>query len=268
VRSDNVELAASIRVAQVQVAMDEAVCLAPHVPAREALDLLKAHNFDHAPVLVKKRPRFWVSRAALERSGARYVSDVQEPIETSQLIAAQASIGELVAGLAAADFLFVLDRRDIAGFVTWSDLNKQPVRSYFYLRVAAFEAFLAESIRTSVGDDKAFALLPSDRQATLTKVRAQARHDNHELGWISYFYLDDLLAATRQLPRVREAMGVSSLKRWTDHTEGLPRVRNASVHLVRDLVDSRWPAHELAKVDRHLDQLLGPTVRAPSGAAR
>jgi hypothetical protein len=91
--------------------------------------LLEA-NFDDAPVLMRGRDDGLVRRDDLSQSGMNWVGDARRDIHPELLVSAEAGIADLVGGLKSVPFLFVLDGRRISGFVTPTELNKQPARSY------------------------------------------------------------------------------------------------------------------------------------------
>ncbi len=225
-----------------------------------AFELMERLNYDHAPVLVGGRPSFWVAKEALAETAVKVVGDATRSISPDVLVSGDASLSELLEGLQAQPFLFVFEGRSISGVITTSDLNKQPARTYFFLRIAEFESRLAAFVRERVGDDEAYLLLPNQRRGELETVRARARRDNLELGWISYFYLSDLLEVVRRNALLRAALGDPDERHWNNRTEGLAGVRNAAVHLVRDLVDSGRSAAALSRIDINLTE--APLSRA------
>lgn len=265
---NEVDIADSIKARWLQVRLADAVTFQRHDPASAALERLAAANFDHAPVLQADRAIGFVRREDLQRPGIRWVGEVQAPIGPGLLVSADATVGDLLGGLAAAPFVFVLEGRDISGFVTPSDLNKQPSRSYFFLLLAELELGLTEIVGRKVGADQALALLPEARQQQIRQFGERARKANLESEWITYFVLGDLLQVVKNSPDTLALLGYRAPQSWEKKTREFAQVRNAVVHAVRDLVDARHSPAHLERVDKDLRHVVDRTRLALEALGR
>jgi hypothetical protein len=146
------------------VPMSQAFSVDPKDAAADAAARLRHERFDQAPVVDGDRILGFVLTRHLAQ--ARRVADAMTPLGSGNVVSADASIGRLMEWIIDPGFLFVLEGRDVTGFIAVSDFNKQPVRGYLYLLLARLEVGLAELVRRRFPDQRdALALLPPDGRA-------------------------------------------------------------------------------------------------------
>jgi CBS domain-containing protein len=251
------DISAAIQVRHLQVRLGEAVVLTPTDSAGDAAAKLAPHGFDQAPVLDGGRV-LGLFNVADVPTGNPLVGDCVRPIRPEYLVSADAPVSRVLAWLIEAPCLFVLDGRQITGFIVEADLNKQPARTYFYLLVASLEAGLAGLIREWMHGDE-FVLLPVLSQAMRSRVlemRAEAQSDDVDADLVAYFLFTDILRVIGHVPEMRSQLGVSSAKSWRKRTGALIGLRNAVMHPARDLLGPDRPVARLVELDALLRDLL------------
>jgi hypothetical protein len=154
--------------------------------------------------------------------------------------------------------LFVLDGRRISGFLTPSDLNKQPARLYFYLLIASLEMALAQSLRRWAGpeEDRILESLPPLARARVLEARSESRIDDVDADLIAFLSFSDILRAVGRNEEIRDPLGMRSARVWHDQTGGLTGVRNAVMHPARDLLSRTRPLSKFVDYDAVLRRLL------------
>jgi CBS domain containing-hemolysin-like protein len=123
------DISASIAVRHVMTPMKNAVTVSRSDRPTVALELLRDKNFDQAPVVDGDRLVGVVDLHALKTAGSAASLPFQQ-LTTRLVISANASVGAALPRLQAVPMLFVVDESGIAGFITPSDLNKHPVRTF------------------------------------------------------------------------------------------------------------------------------------------
>jgi hypothetical protein len=261
------DISAAIQVRHLQVRLEEALVLTPTERADLATAKLAPRGFDQAPVLDGGRVvgLFHIENAA---TSTALVGDVVRPIRPEHLVSADAPVSRVLSWLIEVPCLFVLDGRQITGFIVEADLNKQPARTYFYLLVASLEAGLAGLIRDWMGGDESRLLpvLSEPMRERILEMRAEARRDDLDADLVAYFLFSDILRVIAHVPEVRSQLGMSSAKAWKKRTGALIGLRNAVMHPARDLLGSDRSLARLVELDAFLRDLLR-RVEAPPALA-
>ncbi len=149
------DLTQAFQARHLAVLMEDALAFSPATPVAEAHQQLSADNYDQAPVLDGGRILGFVLTRRLEDAPAgSTVAEFQTPIGPGNIVSADAPVSRLLHWIVEPGFLFVLDGREVAGFVTVSDFNKQPARAYLYLLLTTFEIALADMARRRFGPEQ------------------------------------------------------------------------------------------------------------------
>lgn len=251
------EIHLAIRVRQCQTAMDQALAFEPESDEARVHDELEVAKFDQAPVIQGGVPTGYVLRRELAPSSRRPVGAVAHPLEPSVMVSADAPLGRALSWLAAKSFLFVLDGVEISGFVTPSDVNKQPGRTYLFLLIAELELAMSEIVRAHHPDQKdAIELLGRERIPAVHERYEEEQRLNVEADLVSCVQFADLLTITGKSPACRSAFSASSRSEWDRLTGSLDGLRNAVMHPVRPILNDRRSLKELVELSGRLEALL------------
>ena len=260
---DRSDIARGIKAHHLQVPIGEALSFAPDEPATSARERLAQANYDHAPVLEAGHVVGIVRRDALDALDVQTVGDASHAVGSELLVSADATVASLLGWLATSPFLFVLDGRDITGFVAPGDLNKQPGRTYFFLLLAELEIGLAEVVRRlfAAAPAQPLELLTPSRRGKVLEQFAKAAAADREPDYVAYFNLTDLLRVARRSSDMHRLLDIPSGEQWERMTGAFVGVRNAVVHGVRDLVDAERGPADLQGIDQRLHAALDATSK-------
>lgn len=184
-------------------------------------------RFDQAPVMSGRRPVGWVATDDLK--GHRTVKSAMTPLNDCTLVSAESSIASVLQILPANNFLFVVDKHGLSGFIVHSDLDRHAVRSYLYLLIAGIEMLLAEVVKGAIPADQIMASIRSDQKSRFE----QAYAANQEASPAEYLYIGELITLFTQTPYA------SDPRLWdkplTDLLIRVKAFRNDVMHPVRSL---------------------------------
>lgn len=178
--------------------------------------------------LAERPIRRYVDASHLNASD-RAIADSAISIDARHLVTSGLGLADGVLALREQRFYFVLEGKDLAGIVTWSDLQKSPVSMVIFGLVLAAEAALDRLIIKHHGDDWS-RVLPDGRRAKALDVFAERRRRSVEIDLIQCLMLEDRLTLLRKTPAMREELAfprVADVRAWAK--ELLP-LRNALAH--------------------------------------
>lgn len=239
------------------VPMSQAFAVAPRDDAAEAAARLRERRFDQAPVMERERILGFILTRKLTETRIRYVSDAMVPLGSGNVVSADASIGRLMEWIIEPGFLFVLEGRDVTGFIAPSDFNKQPVRGYLYLLLARLEVGLAELVRRRFANQEdALAVLPAEGQTTVRDRYDDDRIANQESELLAYFDFSHLVRVVAEDGELRQMVGAGSRNGWSNHSGGLVRLRNEVMHPVRNVVLAKGSLIHLQDREQRIRRLI------------
>jgi CBS domain-containing protein len=249
------------------VPMSQAFSVAPRENAAEAAARLREQRFDQAPVCEDERILGFVLTRHLDGSPIRRVSDAMIPLGSGNVVSADASIGRLMEWIIDPGFLFVLEGRDVTGFIAVSDFNKQPVRGYLYLLLARLEIGLAELVRRRFpNQEDALALLPLDGQAIVRDRYDDDRTADEESELVAYFDFSDLVRVVTEDTELRRIVSGQSRNGWSNYAGGLVQLRNDVMHPVRNAVLAKGGLIRLQGREQRIRGLIAKVEGVLSGA--
>ena len=155
-----------------------------------------------------------------------------------------------------APFLYVLDGRDIEGFIMPTDVNKQAGRTYFYLRLAEFEVFLADLLRHLVESTDLEQRLGEERLNKLVPAIERDKGRDVATDLVSYMNFADLLRVAGRTPEILGRFGCASKTVWDKETGALDGLRNKVMHPAKPLLKEGRAIGPLLKLDQRLQDLL------------
>lgn len=242
------------------IPMPLAFTLAHDCPAAAGANELRARNFDQAPVLQGGRIVGFVLRRRLEEPGTRLVGDVTVSVGPPNIVSANASVADLLDWIADPGFLFVLEGRELMGFVTVADFNKQPCRAYLYLLLATFEIGLADYLRHQFRDRQTeiFDVVQTSGGRAAHELYEADVAANIDADPVSYLGFPQLLDAVGRAPIGLQFVGAASRSAWDRESGSLVALRNSVMHPTRSLVDAKAG---LLRLREQRDRLLQLSAR-------
>lgn len=239
------------------VPMSEAYSVAPREPASDAFARLHERRFDQAPVADGGSLLGFILTRHLGQPGVGRVQEVMTPLGSGNVVSADASISRLMEWIIDPGLLFVIEGRDVTGFISVSDFNKQPVRGYLYLLLARLEIALAALIRPHYPDQEvALHALTDDGQTTVRNRFEGDRHVDDESELLAYFDFSDLVQVVGADHRLLEAVGHQSRSAWADYAGGLVVLRNEVMHPVRNSVIAKGGLIRLHQREQRIRALV------------
>jgi len=169
-------VAEAIQARLLQTPLSAAEWVDPAEDARGAAERLRARTFDQAPTGTGLAVEGFVLTDELARAEVGAIAGHHlHPLDASHVVSGSAPVLPVLEALAAGGrMVFVVDGREVTGFITDSDLNKHPVRTHFYLLLSSLEAVMAAWVRREFPDLEVAVELLGDEA---TKVRSRYRRD-------------------------------------------------------------------------------------------
>lgn len=228
---------------QIATALEGAVTVSIDEDPKRAAARLGAHRFDQAPVVQGVDTVMgWASSYYLAR--AQMVTDVLTPLSATPIVAASASVAEVLS-LVKTGLVFCVKDHGLNGFITPSDLDKNAVRGHFFVLIAGIERRLADLVDERVEPEKILRAVNArgDSKGRLKR----ATHSKAELRLVEYLYLSDLIT----LFRTQVAVPPPSCDAALDDLVGL---RNDVMHPVKPMVEYASD-RDLAALDQSIGRL-------------
>lgn len=218
------------------VPISQAFSVAARDDAGEAARSLRENRFDQAPVVEGDRILGFVLTRHLTRPAITRVADAMVRLGSGNVVSADASVGRLMEWILDPGFLFVIEGRDVTGFITVSDFIKQPARGYLYMLLARLEIGLAGLARRRFREqEQACALLSPQPRRTVQRRYEGDRAAGKETELLAYFGFADLIKVITEDDEVRRLIGDLSRDEWAAAVDGLVQLRNDVMHPIRNV---------------------------------
>jgi hypothetical protein len=149
--------------------------------------------------------------------------------------------------------LFVLSMGEVSGLVTRSDLQKIPVRMWFFGVLSLLEMQLLRIIRMSFQEEEIRGILSKERLKSAEIIMDQRREKNTEIDFVDCLQLADKIVIVINSEQVMKAIGIQSPTQGKKILGKLERLRNDLAHS-QDFVNTRWP--ELVDLMKRAEMLL------------
>ncbi|OMG54067.1 hypothetical protein BJN44_11020 [Tessaracoccus sp. ZS01] len=238
--SQQLEFPSWIRAREIATPLTTSFATAPEDSALAMAALLRARQFDSAPVLAPDGAPVGVFRADNDGTfdDETPVSQVMAPLTAHLFVSGDTPLSTLMRRMSEEPFLFVLDDRGVIGFITPADLGTVPVRSHFYLRLAHLESQLGDYLRDRFSDQTmAIAQLSPSRREAQVRIAEDLRNKDTFVDDIACLSLDDLVCIVGKDPAFREATRQQGIG-WRRATKGIADFRNDVMHPARPFGDS------------------------------
>jgi hypothetical protein len=252
-------VARSIHAEHLQTFLSEAKWVAPDEIGWRAAQRLRGEEFDQAPVGLPGRLLGFALTAELEIADKRaIVRDSLHRLDAEHVLSADAGMLDVLESLTTGKAVaFVVAGHDVTGFVTASDVGKQPARTHFYLLLAGLEAALAEWVRDRYPDQEvALAHLGDEGK----KVRSRFKRDQRnkvEVDLVTGMDLGHLLTVAGMTTQGLDRFGFETFGLWEKWIASLTSLRNVVMHPVLSVLGPQRSLVELAQLERGLRVVLG-----------
>lgn len=153
--------------------------------------------------------------------------------------------------------VFVKENDEVIGLIHKSDLNKQAMRIYFYLWIAALEMGLATIVKSKYElPGEWVTLLSLKKQRSILKGYIFAKKRNLDANPIEQAELSDLVKVIQKNEVIRCLLGFPKTKDWKDATGNLIDLRNRIMHPTRTLIDIDCGVEDLISRENNLKKLI------------
>lgn len=250
------EIGTAIQARHIAVPLERALTTTRSERAHVLQDVLEARGFDFAPVLEGRHVVGLIDKSSAA-AAVTHVGECLRPLEEDLLVSDATPVAQLFQFMSQEPFLFVVSQRRISGFVTTADLGSSPVRTHFYLLLAASEMAMARLVRREFPDQqRAIELLSERRIAHHVQLIGELRQSDELLDDVAALSFGDLVSICGQNEPLKAWMTANG-RSFKTSTKGLALFRNDVMHPVRQFTDgSPQRVSRLADYDRNLCHLV------------
>jgi hypothetical protein len=267
------DAAVLVRARDLMTPIAEALTIQAIQVAADAARALDRAGFDYAPVVAEGAVSGNAAARVL-RDRPEQVFDHLRSLEVSLVVAGDTPFPDLLVALRDEPFLFVLEGRSPAGFVTRSDLNKHTARLHYYFLLAGLEIALANLVRLHFSPiAKALDCLTVGRRNEIVGRYGALQATRLDLDELASADLSDIVAIVETTPELRLLFGTVSRRAFHRRVGWLPEFRHSVMHAVRPLLAAENDVAELIERENALRSLFdAATARlrseAPSAITR
>lgn len=207
----------------------------------DAQDLLCAESVDSALQFLVKYPDFDVVPLRQSDTLVGYLERGEEKlqhIQVADLLSDTTSILDLIEVLKERTHIFVLVRNRVAGYVHFSDLNKQVVKIPFFVLLEAVERHFVDQIEQLLTKEILKEVLDPKRYDIVAQKMENMKNNRSNLGWVSLLYFKEILLCAKHLGKLH--IRVSKI-------DTISKVRNLVCHVsTEELVESHEHVRRLS----------------------
>lgn len=154
------------------------------------------------------------------------VRDNMEPLSEAYLIGADASIVDFLSEVSTRPFRLLVSGRRIDGLVSWSDLQKLPVRASLFGLITGLEIVMSAAIRSRYPtDDDWLALLSAERRKKVEKRIESSRENDSEVDALLFTQISDKTTIVRKSWDLGE-----SQRQLKEHFKRIRKLRDKLAH--------------------------------------
>ncbi len=223
------EVASSITAAHFVTSLAEVETVEACASPTEADELLAVRGFTAAPVTDGRGLICGVYTSG-SGAGIARVSEAMQPLGKRNIVTADAQFEDLLECLSQNYLVLVLQRADILGIVTPSDIWTMASRVYLYARIASAESALAAYLRHRYPDQEAaLSFLSQPRRKAQDKLKKELLRGDLFVDDIASCSLVDLMSIARKDWGFQQALKARRLSH-RKLVDGLFNLRNDVMH--------------------------------------
>lgn len=200
------------------------------------LNQMNKNNYDLMPLRENGGFVGYVERKTLEQT--KEIKEAYREITVEKIVSADTRIIDMISLFQTSRFFFVLQGNSLVGLVTYSDLNKSPVRALLFILISKFEFLLLQRIKSHYKDAVSwFNKLDSTRQTKIRNNFENKRKADIDTVIEDCLNLGDMLCILESDDDFRSKMGYQSRKSCKKELGGLDDLRNKTMHPSVCLID-------------------------------
>lgn len=222
------------------------ICCGPDDTTLEVKDRTQPADFDHLPVEQNGQILGLFNRK--NEHGEGLVRDAMEKLNERLLMASDASMLGFLEQADDRPFVFLVEKRGIAGAVTLSDIQKIEARPAFFLRLTLFELLLTDWIRRKASGTWQSHLNSGERGSI------KRRFDDHQAAGNEI----DEIACASLYPKIKATVAMDLFKGFEEPestTQQFVDLRDRVVH-GQDYAPTQVAALKIPKLMRELGSYI------------
>jgi hypothetical protein len=209
------------------------------MPAATARERLEKRGFAVVGVREHGLVSGYATREGLE--GARVCGDALQAFDEQEVVAGGTFLDEVLRRLASRERVFVTAFGRVAGIVTWSDVQKPPVRMWLFGLVTLLEDAFTGLIEVWYPDDAWMELVSAGRLRKAKELLRERRRmaTGMDLRLLDCLQLSDKGLLLLRQKETRQLLNVSSKEAGERALRRLGQLRNNLAH-AQDIVSDDW----------------------------
>ena len=203
--------------------------------SKESIDVVQRRNvegYDYLPVVEDDSEDaaivglFHAKRFQASPLVGGVVGDNMDRLSDANLIGADASILDFLSEVSSRPFRLTVSAKRIAGLVSWSDLQKLPVRAALFGLITGFEITMFDTIRRMHPNGDAWlALLSSGRRKKVKDKIESSRENDSDVDALLYTEISDKGTILRKSCDLGE-----SQRQLKEHFKKIRKLRDKLAH--------------------------------------
>lgn len=200
------------------------------------LNKMNRENYDLMPLRENCVLVGYVERKTLEQT--KEIKPAFREIMVDRIVSADTRILDMINLFQASRFFFVLEGNKLVGLVTYSDLNKSPVRALLFILISKLEFLLLQRIKSHYKDALSwFNKLDSKRQNKIKSIFEDKKKDDVDTAIEDCLNLGDMLCILEKDEDFRSKIGYPSKSSCENELGSLDNLRNRTMHPSNSLID-------------------------------
>lgn len=200
------------------------------------LNQMNRDNYDLMPLRENGAFIGYVERKTLKHT--KEIKSAYREITVEKIVSANTRILDMISLFQASKFFFVLEGNVLVGLVTYSDMNKSPVRALLFILISKFEFLLLQEIKSHYkGTSSWFSRLDSTRQNKVRRNFEEKKKADVDTAIEDCLNLGDMLCILEKDDDLRARMGYQSRNSCKNELGSLDDLRNRIMHPSDSLID-------------------------------
>lgn len=197
----------------------------------------------------------------------RTLAEQMQPLTETKVVSTSTTLHQVVAELAAVEFLLVTTLCQPGGVIVRNDFEKPPMRMWLFGMVTLFELSLTRIIQAHYPDESWTAFVSQSRLQKATSLQAERTRRNQSVRLLDCLQLGDKGQLLARSEKLREKFWNRSRRQITATLKEIESLRNNLAHS-QPLVTENWDVivRISATVDRFLEipaDLIAPSSLSP-----
>lgn len=218
------------------------------------LKTMKKENYDIMPVKENNKFIGYVVRDLLMEM--KQIETAMQEIELDLVVSTDTRAHEMIELFQKSKFFFVNRANDLVGLVTYADLDKIPVRVWFFILISRFESLLLQLIKSFYEKKSWLNKLTTKRRKKITDLLNEKRKHDIDISPEDCLNLGDMIELLGRDKELRSFVGYPSRKSCENECSGLADLRNKVMHPSVSLVRSFDRAKELGDRKDKIQQAI------------